>query len=126
MSSFRFSFFAVLFVSLILASACKKKESVQAQEETASALPPEESEKIAAQLVPAPNVKPDATPQERLQGAIHPGLTMRLQMYIEKTGKIPETIYEFANTAVDSMPPAPAGMKYVIDPADKTVKAVRK
>ena len=61
-----------------------------------------------------------------MEGAIHPQLTMRLQEFIEKRGRLPESIYEFANTAVDSMPPAPAGMKYVIDPADKTIKAVRK
>ena len=51
---------------------------------------------------------------------------MRLQMYIDRTGKMPETIYEFANVAVDSMPPAPPGMKYAIDASDKTVKVVRK
>ena len=116
----------LLLLAFALVTGCKKKEqSAQVQEESAP-LPPIENEKVQAELIPPPTAKPDAPPLERLQGAIHPGLSMRLQMYIEKTGRVPETIYEFANTAVDSMPPAPAGMKYVIDPADKTVKVVRK
>jgi hypothetical protein len=111
---------------LLLVVGCKKQESAEAvQEEKAAAASPEEA-KIEAQLIPAATAKTTGSPQERLQGAIHPELTMRLQMYIDRTGKIPETIYEFANTAVDSMPPAPVGMKYAIDPADRTVKVVRK
>ena len=87
---------------------------------------PEVSAEVEAQLVPSPAARTDAPALERLDGAIHPYLTERLHDYVAKTGKMPETIYEFSNTAVDSMPPAPAGMKYMIDPADKTVKAVRK
>jgi hypothetical protein len=116
-------FLAVFF---LFGTACKKHEPAQTvPEEKTAVITPEEA-KVEAQLIPPPNAKPDAPPQERLVGAIHPELTMRLQMYIDRTGKIPETIYEFANAAVDSMPPAPAGMKYAIDPADRTVKVVRK
>jgi hypothetical protein len=115
-----------LFVAGILAGVgCKRNESA-AEAESASPISAEESAKVEAQLVPAPNARADAPAVERLQGAVHPELTARLHMYLEKTGKMPETIYEFSNTAVDSMPPAPAGMKYAIDPADKAVKVVRK
>jgi hypothetical protein len=120
--------FASLCAATIFLTACKKHaESAQTQEEKVAAAPsPEVEAKIEAQLIPAANAKPDAPLQERLQGAVHQELTMRLQMYIDRTGKMPETIYEFANVAVDSMPLAPPGMKYAIDPADKTVKVVRK
>ncbi len=33
---------------------------------------------------------------------------------------------EFANSAMDSVPLAPEGMKFVIDPVDKAVKVVKK
>jgi hypothetical protein len=111
----------------LLLAACKKP-AAEAKEEAASVISAEDNAKIEAELIPPPttSTKPGAPAVERLQGAVHPGLTARLQAYIDRTGQVPETIYEFANTAVDSMPPAPAGMKYVIDPADRTVKAVRK
>ena len=47
-------------------------------------------------------------------------------MFIEKNGRVPETFSEFANAAMDSVPLAPNGMKFVIDPTDRTVKAVKK
>lgn len=114
----------VLALITLLLAACKAKQETTAEE--SAPVSPEVNAKIEAELIPPPNAKPNAPAIERLEGAIHPDLTARLQMYIEKTGKVPETIYEFANTVVDSMPPAPAGMKYAIDPADKTVKVVRK
>jgi len=64
--------------------------------------------------------------QERLQGAIHTQLTIQLRMFIEKNGRVPQNFSEFANSAMDSVPLAPDGMKFVIDPADRTVKAVKK
>ena|SRR5207248_5611360 len=64
--------------------------------------------------------------QERLQGAIHARLTIQLRMFIEKNGRLPESFSEFANSAMDSAPLAPDGMKFVIDPVDRTVKAVKK
>ncbi len=47
-------------------------------------------------------------------------------MYMEKNGRMPTTFGEFANTAMDSVPLAPEGMKFVIDPVDKAVKVVKK
>jgi len=74
-----------------------------------------------------PNARQPAKPvQERLQGAIHAQLTLQLRMFIEKNGRVPENFSEFANTAMDTVPLAPDGMKFVIDPADRTVKVVKK
>ena len=47
-------------------------------------------------------------------------------MYIEKNGRMPQTFSEFANSAMDSVPPVPEGMKFIIDPVDKAVKVVKK
>ena len=75
----------------------------------------------------AQNAQQPAKPiQERLQGAIHAQLTIHLRMFIEKNGRMPDTFSEFANSAMDSVPAAPEGMKFVIDPTDRTVKAVKK
>jgi hypothetical protein len=64
--------------------------------------------------------------QERLNGAVHAKLTLQLRMYIEKNGRVPDSFSEFVNSAMDSVPPAPDGMKFVIDATDRTVKAVKK
>jgi hypothetical protein len=41
-------------------------------------------------------------------------------------GRMPENFYELANNVGDSVPRLPDGMKFMIDPVDQTVKAVRK
>ena len=64
--------------------------------------------------------------QQRLNGAIHARLTILLRQFVEKNGRMPESFGEFANSAMDSVPLAPDGMKFVIDTADRTVKAVKK
>jgi len=119
--------------SVAFLAACSKKEtaassdaSATANSQAAAAPPSEKEAKIEAQFVPAPNTKPNAPVQERLNGAVHPGLTMMLQAYIQAKGRMPSTIQEFAYATVDILPPVPEGMKFAIDPADKTVKLVRK
>ena len=47
-------------------------------------------------------------------------------MYIEKNGRVPQSFSEFAFRNMDSVPLAPEGMKFVIDPVDKAVKVVKK
>lgn len=75
----------------------------------------------------APNAQATARPiQERINGAVHAQLTVHLRMFVEKNGRMPNSFGEFASAAMDSVPPAPAGMKFVIDPTDRTVKAVKK
>ena len=76
---------------------------------------------------PGPNVAQPVRPiQERINGAIHAQLTVQLRMYIEKNGRVPQTFSEFANSAMDSVPLAPEGMKFAIDPVDRAVKVVKK
>ena len=121
---------------------CGKKDA--ASSANAPPLTAEQTAQIEAQYV-LPNQEPaaanPATPQpqtgqrlqpaqppiqQRLNGAIHAQLTIQLRRFIEKNGRMPDTFTEFANSAMDSVPLAPDGMKYVIDPADRTVKAVKK
>jgi len=71
-------------------------------------------------------VQPVQPIQERINGAIHAQLTVQLRMYIEKNGRMPQTFSEFANSSMDSVPLAPEGMKFAIDPVDRTVKVVKK
>ena len=70
--------------------------------------------------------QPVVTIQQRLQGAIHAQLTIQLRRFIEKYGRMPESFSEFVNATMDTVPEAPAGMKFAIDPVDKSVKAVKK
>jgi len=81
----------------------------------------------AAPGQPRPGVAQPVQPiQERINGAIHAQLTVQLRMYIEKTGRMPQTFSEFANSSMDTVPLAPEGMKFAIDPVDRTVKIVKK
>jgi len=74
-----------------------------------------------------PNLAQPVRPiQERINGAVHAQLTVQLRMYIEKNGRMPQSFFEFANAGMDTIPLAPEGMKFVIDPADRTVKVVKK
>jgi len=76
---------------------------------------------------PRPNVAQPVTQiQERINGAVHAQLTVQLRMYIEKNGRMPQSFSEFAFRNMDSVPPVPEGMKFVIDPVDRTVKVVKK
>src|SRR2546426_4113455 len=91
----------------------------------ASATPPTAASPSPGQ--PRPNVVRPVQPiQERINGAIHAQLTVQLRMYIEKNGRMPQNFSEFANTAMDTVPLAPEGMKFVIDPVDRAVKVVKK
>jgi hypothetical protein len=132
----------VLISALLAVSGCGKKEEAApaAAAAEAAALTPEETAQIEAQYSPPPapsgpsgpsapapkNQDPAPPIVQRLQGAVHNPLTLQLRMYIERTGQMPASLAEFVNSAMDSVPPAPPGMKFVLDPADKTVKVVRK
>src|SRR3954466_428101 len=97
------AFAIVVLVGVAFLGACAKKESAASSDASAAAnaqaaaAPPSEQEaKIEAQFVPPPNAKPNAPVQERLNGAVHPGLTMMLQAYIQAKGRMPASIQEFA------------------------------
>jgi len=54
-------------------------------------------------------------------------MTMRLRMFEQMKGRLPESFYELQNMGgFDSTPGLPANMKYMIDRQDKTVKIVKK
>jgi len=103
-----------------------------AQFESQYVLPTQEPTATAANPAPAqqqPGQRPQPLQQpiqQRLNGAIHAPLTIKLRQFIEKNGRVPDSFSEFANSAMDSVPLAPDGMKFVIDPTDKTVKVVKK
>lgn len=112
---------AALLFFACAAAGCGKGNEAEAD---ATALPPAETAAIEAQIPPA---KPGAgSIQDRLEGAVHPELTAKLHMFVEKHGRMPENFYELANVMMDSVPPLPPGMKYIIDEADKSVKVAKK
>ena len=102
-----------------------ESEYILPANKAASATPPTAASPSPGQPRPKA-VQPVQPIQERINGAIHAQLTLQLRMYIEKNGRMPQTFSEFANTAMDSVPLAPEGMKFVIDPVDKAVKVVKK
>lgn len=118
---------AVLGVGMLLV-ACGRKEELETGAGGGAALPqppPEVALEMEAQFVAPANPKGD-TIQERLQGAVHPQMTELLHKFEQKYGRLPEDWYEFSNRMMDSVPAAPPGMRYEIDPADKSVKVVLK
>jgi hypothetical protein len=65
--------------------------------------------------------------EDQLVGTIHPEMTMRLQLFYQVKGRLPESFDELQiGSGFDSTPSLPPGMKYQIDPKDRTVKIVRK
>ncbi len=103
---------------LALLTGCGKKKEAEAS------LPPAREAQIESQFMPVTNA---ANIEDRINGAVHPELTMQLQMFIKLRGRMPESFFELANSGFsDSVPALPLNMKYVIDPKDKTVKAVKK
>lgn len=107
-------------VAAALLVGCAKKEDAQTE------LPPETAAQIEAQLIPPPNAPPSAPPQERLIGAVHPQMTELLLKFEQKFGRMPTDFFEFSGRMMDSVPAAPPGMRYDIDPVDKAIKLVRK
>ena len=110
--------FPILLVSFL--TACAKKEPEVTE------LPPAAAAEIAAQVVPPPTTQNAETLQQRLEGAVHPQMTERLLEFEQTYKRMPETFYEFSGRMMDSVPAAPPGMRYDIDPVDKAVKLVKK
>jgi len=147
----RLSPFLLLALALVLAS-CGKKDATtpQASEPVASQSKPSSQDETSAPAgqvqdnQPAPPARtqartvvkqsaasanqPPAQPVPAavvLDGVVHPVMTMELQKYIQKTGRMPKDFSEFAGSSIDSVPFAPEGMEYVIDYANKQVKVVK-
>jgi hypothetical protein len=111
-------------LSLAFLVGCAKKEAAVTE------LPPEAAAQVeaqvAAQVIPPPTAQPNAPMQERLVGAVHPQMTEKLLEFEQTFKRMPENFYEFSGRMMDSVPAAPPGMRYDIDPVDKAVKLVMK
>jgi hypothetical protein len=111
-------------LSLAFLVGCAKKEAAVTE------LPPEAAAQVeaqvAAQVIPPPTAQPNAPMQERLVGAVHPHMTEKLLEFEQTFKRMPENFYEFSGRMMDSVPAAPPGMRYDIDPVDKAVKLVMK
>ena len=113
--------YSALVAVFFLLPACSRNEPA-----TQAELPPEASAQIEAQVIPPPSAQSNAPLQERLVGAVHPQMTELLLRFEQQVGRMPTDFYEFSGRMMDSVPAAPPGMRYQIDPADKAVKLVRK
>jgi len=60
-----------------------------------------------------------------LDGQVDPFLTQQRRAYVQQKGRLPADFRELARTSLDSVPRAPAGMKWAIDPTTREVKAVK-
>jgi len=77
---------------------------------------------------PAPQARPAVQPNPNLKpipGRVDAYMTAALQRFIAAKGHMPGSIVELYTATMDSMPPAPAGYYYVIDPATVQVKVVK-
>ena len=113
--------YSALLAVLCLLPACSRNEPAAQTE-----LPPEAAAQIEAQVIPPPSAPTNAPPQERLAGAVHPQMTELLLRFEQQVGRMPTDFYEFSGRMMDSVPAAPPGMRYEIDPVVKAVKLVRK
>ena len=111
-------------------AASGKRDSPVAAKDSAGesgGLLPEQAARIESQFLPPVTPgKSGAAIEDRLNGAVHAQLTAQLRIFKTVKGRMPENFYELANTVGDSVPRLPDGMKFMIDPVDQTVKAVRK
>jgi hypothetical protein len=108
-------------LAAILLTACSSKDAAVSAPEPA----PEANFLVEAQFLPSSNTT-SPTIQDRLEGAVHPDLTAQLRLFIDTYKRLPENFYEFSGLMMDSVPPVPPGMKFIIDPSDNTVKVAKK
>ena len=59
-------------------------------------------------------------------GVVDAAMTKQLRIFLREAGRMPENFSELANARMDSVPRAPEGMKWVIDPVTVEVKLARK
>ena len=111
-------------LGLVVLVGCGRKDA------EVSELPPDAAAQVEAQVeaqvIAPPTAPPTAPIQERLVGAVHPQMTEKLLEFERTFKRMPEDFYEFSGRMMDSVPSAPPGMRYDIDPVDKAVKLVMK
>jgi type IV secretory pathway VirB10-like protein len=137
----------ILLASILIAGlatvSCGKKKSTAPEAAAPSTTvenvaAPDSSAEPAANPAPPPRRAAPATPvpqaapaqassvDEALVGAVHTFMTAQLKKFIAEQGRMPKDFSEFAGARMDSVPRAPAGMKFVIDETTQEVKVVRK
>jgi hypothetical protein len=62
--------------------------------------------------------------RENAAGEVNAFMTRQLRLFVQQTGRLPQTFAEFASRRLDGVPPPPEGTKWVIDGATQEVKAV--
>ncbi len=67
-----------------------------------------------------------ATPDAPIEGFVDQFMTAQLQIFIREKGRLPTDFNEFASARMDSVPRAPEGMRFVVDPATQQVKLVKR
>jgi hypothetical protein len=60
-----------------------------------------------------------------LDGQVNAFLTQQLQAFVQQKGRLPADFAELARTSLDSVPRAPVGTKWAIDPTTSEVKAIK-
>jgi hypothetical protein len=103
------SIFLLTVSALLLQGGCGKKPPAPA-----AATPTNETSATSAPAATKP-----------LDGQVNAFLTQQLQAFVQQKGRLPTDFAELARTSLDSVPRAPAGMKWAIDPTTREVKAVK-
>jgi hypothetical protein len=67
----------------------------------------------------------DNAVRQNVNGEVNDALTTQLRSFVKKRGSMPQSFAEYAS-ALDYVPKAPEGKKWVIDSASQEVKAVDK
>jgi hypothetical protein len=123
-----------VFILCVALASCGKKpepapkvvEQVEQPAPVAAPAPHRAPVAVAEEPVAA-KPKAPVSLEDQLVGTIHPEMTMRLQMFYQVKGRLPESFAELqVGSGFDSTPGLPPGMKYAIDPKDRTVKIVKK
>jgi hypothetical protein len=115
--------FLLLVCSAILFSGCNKK-SATAETANPSANPVPQAGETKSGPPPAfITANADNAVRENVGGQADPFLTAQLRQFIAKNNRLPTSFAEFAKKSLDSVPRPPAGMKWIIDSADGSVKS---
>jgi len=121
-------FACIVALAAIMGTGCKKNASTDAPPAPAA-----EQSQTAGDAAPAPPppspamaANSDNVVHENVTGEVNPFLTQQLRIFVQQTGRLPQTFAEFAHARLDSLPRAPEGMKWIIDGATQEVKSAPK
>ena len=98
------------------------KADIATEDNAASAAAPRRSPPVATEAA----ATPATSENEPLVGMVHDFMTAQLRKFIAENGRLPNTFSEFAQSKMDTVPRAPAGLKFAIDETTQEVKLVKK